>query len=221
MNEHRLNILMTFFLSVILVFSSCEPDHTINSNQTAIIIKADDLGNMTPNWEKFIAKSMENNVPVSIGIIAKNMTSASTKTKVRELSQTRNTAGQLSFQFWNHGYDHSRINNIEEFKTPDLAYQVEHIKLAQEFFKDSLSIDCDTFSTPYNESSNITSEALKSFPEIKIWMCYQHTEKQFHTSWPNPYFNKITAGIYQILLDIKCEAVFHIPIENVKMFLNN
>ena len=217
---HRISKLTTHLLFLILFFSSCgEPDHSINANQTVIIIKADDLGDMTPNWEQFISKSMENNVPVSIGIISKNMTSALTKAKVKELAESHNNIGQLSIQFWNHGYDHLRTNNIEEFKTPDLAYQTDHIKLAQNFFKDSLGIDCNTFSTPFNESSNITFEALKSFPEIKVWMCYQRHEKQFHTSWINPNSNKVGARQDQILLDIKCESVLQVPSKSVKMIL--
>ena len=216
---HRVSKLTIHFLFLILIFSSCEPDHSINVNQTVIIIKADDLGDMTPKWEQFISKSMENNVPVSIGIISKNMTSAATKSKAKELAQSHNNVGQLSIQFWNHGYDHLRTNNVEEFKTPDLVYQSEHIKLSQDFFKDTLDINCDTFSTPFNESSDITFEALKSFPEIKVWMCYQLHEKQFHTSWVNPNWNIIGVGQNQILLDIKCESVLHVPSKSVKMIL--
>jgi peptidoglycan/xylan/chitin deacetylase (PgdA/CDA1 family) len=174
---------------------------------------------MTSNWERFISKSREYNIPVCIGIISKNMTSAATKARVKELALSRNNDGKLLIQFWNHGYDHSRINKIEEFKTPDLAYQIEHIQLAQEFLKDSLDIDCDTFSTPYNESSVITFDALKLFPKIKIWMCYQQQEKQFHSSWIDPNLNKLNAGYAQILLDVHCLSVNYVPTKSVKLYL--
>lgn len=216
----KLRLLPAFF-AFIFILISCNPDNLIYSDHTIIIIKADDLGNMTNNWQNFISKSVENDVPVSIGVIASHMTDDSTKIKVRNLSKLRSKTGNLLLEFWNHGYDHSRDNNVEEFRIPNLAYQIDHIKRSQVFFKDSLGIESTTFSTPFNESSDTTFEALKHFPEIKIWMCYQRKEKQFHTSWIDPDFNVLKPTENQILLNVRIQAVFHLPLIMLKRIVDS
>ncbi len=213
-------LLNLFFLFLVLQLISCERDHTINADQTVVIIKADDLGNITPNWQRFISMTIDNNIASSIGVISNNMTEKATIEKVKEWSVLKNVKGESNFEFWDHGYDHSNTNNIYEFNGTDLASQIDDLKRSQNFFKDSLGLICSTFSAPYNQSSNVTFEALKLFPEIKIWICYQRIEKQSHSSWINPNFSSVKYKQSHILLDIKVEAVYHIPINSVKSFFN-
>lgn len=215
---HRKWFLHTLFLLLILQVSSCERDHTIKANQTVVIIKADDLGNMTPNWQKYISMTIDNNIASSIGVITKNMTDRATIEKVKEYSNLKNDKGESILEFWNHGYDHSKTNKIYEFNGTDLTSQINDIKRSQTFFKDSLGLVCTTFSAPYNQSSKVTYEALKSFHEIKIWMCYQRNEKQFHSTWINPYFTKVKSNQSKIILDVKSESVYHIPFVSVEAF---
>lgn len=85
----------TFFTIILIVFFSCKSDDLSNvpdteahiaSTQTIVIIKADDLRNLTPNWQLFISTSIKNDVPVSIGIISRDMTDINTIASVKKMA---------------------------------------------------------------------------------------------------------------------------------------
>jgi len=219
-----------FVLFLIFHLSSCksddaseiiQPEADLVANQTVVIIKADDLRNLTPNWQLFIASSIKNTIPVSIGIIARDMTIASTIKEVKRISTLKNSNGDLSVEFWNHGYDHSNPKKKKwEFNGFDYSHQVSDIKRSQEFFKNTLGLTCNSFGVPYNQSSELTHEALEEFPEIKVWMCFQKIEKQFHPEWINPNLSNISSTQSKILLDIKCQSIYDVPFQSVKKYLN-
>ena len=219
----RIKLLHILLIAFAFQLGSCEGDQALKSkaNQTVIILKADDLSNMTPNWQQFIDITIENNIASSIGIISKNMTDHTTINEIKEISHLKNDQGEFVVEFWNHGYDHSGSNNTWEFKNVDLASQIDHIRRAQKFFLDTLGFRSNTFSAPFNQTSQETYTALKSFPEIKVWMCYQKLEKQYHADWRSPFQSVYKANQDHIILDIKIETVYHLPLKEVKKFFNN
>ena len=77
------------------------------------------------------------------------------------------------FEFWNHGYDHSRViegdQTIFEFRNSTLEGQRTTLSRSQELAREKLGFEMVTFGAPYNQSDPNTSAALEEFDEIKYW----------------------------------------------------
>jgi hypothetical protein len=88
-----------------------------NTGQPIIILKADDLGNSTPNWDRFISIVSNNNICASIGVIPANITSSDSKSEIKRLSSLTQLGNNYPIiEFWSHGYSHLEYNT-ESFET--------------------------------------------------------------------------------------------------------
>jgi len=199
----RKHILFIIIFLNVLFIQSCRDDISLNApNGLIVILKADDYGEASENWNRFIKMIIDDSINANIGVIPRNVKTSSSISDIRRISNLKNSKNSPIIEFWAHGYDHSYTGKIPEFQTNNLDYQIDHIKKAQSFFSDTLNISNNTFSTPFNSSSINTYFALKKFPEINIWMCYQENENQFHTEWKDPNLHVIKKSDKNILLNI-------------------
>ena len=141
----------------------------------SIVLKLDDLvyvegGPVPERWDDFATLIMEKKVPASIGIIGNSLEVG--KEDYFEWIRERNESGY--FEFWNHGFDHSRIMQadleIYEFSNSSLSDQVRTLRKTQDLAREKLGIEFVTFGAPYNRIDQNTVTALEEFPEIGIWL---------------------------------------------------
>lgn len=151
-----------------------------------VILKADDLGEMTPNWERFMHIIFKDSICGSIGIIADRMKSDSTVDEIRKISGYKRDNKFPVIEFWNHGYNHIKNKNGTEFDGSTIEYQANHLQMTQEFMNDKLRIQCHTFGAPYNRTDINTLKALYFSPEICVWFCLKNLEKEEKKGWKNP-----------------------------------
>jgi len=141
----------------------------------SIVFKLDDLkyvegGPVSEPWDAFASLIMEKKIPASIGIIGNSLELGNEEyfNWIRE----RNESGY--FEFWNHGYEHSRIirndQEIYEFSRSSLQDQVSTLRKTQDLAREKLGFEFVTFGAPFNRIDQNTVSALEEFPEIRIWL---------------------------------------------------
>ncbi len=141
----------------------------------SIVLKLDDLryvegGPVSGRWDAFASLVLEKDIPASIGIIGNSLEpgNADYIQWIRE----RNASGL--FEFWNHGYNHSRIlqggQEIYEFSKSPLQDQVSTLRKTQDLAREKLGFELVTFAAPFNRIDQNTAIALEEFPEIRIWL---------------------------------------------------
>jgi predicted deacetylase len=141
----------------------------------SIVLKLDALiyvygGPVSERWDNFAALILEKEVPAAIGIIGNSLEKGNEE--YFEWIRERNESGY--FEFWNHGFDHSRIlqddQEIYEFSKSSLQYQVTTLRKTQDLAREKLGIEFVTFGAPYNRIDEQTAKALEEFPEIRFWL---------------------------------------------------
>jgi len=165
---------------------SCE-DLSLNAPKGLIIIlKADDLGETTENWNQFIKIVTDSDICAGIGIISKNVKSGNSLNEIRRVSTIKQVNNFPVIEFWNHGYDHLDQGQNTEFRGTDYNYQLEHFQKTQKFFSDSLHIICHSFGAPHNRTSLETNKVLENFSEINVWQYYRKIETNYQKPWKDP-----------------------------------
>jgi rhamnogalacturonyl hydrolase YesR len=141
----------------------------------SIVLKLDDLkyvegGPVSRQWDAFASLILEKKVPASIGIIGNSLEIGNED--YFEWIRERNESGY--FEFWNHGFNHSRIlhenQEIYEFSRSPLLEQVSTLRKTQDLAREKLGFEFVTFAAPYNRIDHQTATALEEFPEIRIWL---------------------------------------------------
>ena len=207
-NLINISLLLICLFSGILL--SCKEDISLNSpNGLVVILKADDLGDTTANWNRFIKKIIDDSICAGIGVISKNVHESSIP-EIQRISNIRQKNGFPVIEFWNHGYDHSNFGKKTEFYGNNFNYQLSHLLKAQGFFSDSLHIPNHSFGAPYNRTSHETSLALNQIPDINVWMCFKKFEKQYSFRWKDPNKLIIYSFDKHIILNVNYESVFGI-----------
>jgi hypothetical protein len=181
-------------------------------NGLVVIIKADDLGDTTANWNRFMKIVVDNNICAGVGVIAGRVTTEGSKAEIRRVFQFKQENGFSAIEFWNHGYDHSKINGVTEFSSSDTDAQANHIQLSQSFLFENLNTTCHTFGAPFNRTSGVTSSALKNSPEINVWLCYQSNEKHYLSEWKDPNKKVINKTDQHIILNTDYLYLYDFPI---------
>ncbi len=201
---------------ILLFFCSCQEDVSLNSpNGLIVIIKADDLGDTTTNWNRFMKVVSNYEICASVGIISRNVTTTGSISEIQRISSLLQPNKFPIIEFWNHGYDHWKTNNKHEFQGTEYGLQLNHLDLAQNFFSKSLKITSHTFSAPFNRTSIETASALTNFPEINVWMCYEKIENQYHNKWKDPKKRIINISDQSIILNIDYLYVKDFPAEKI------
>jgi peptidoglycan/xylan/chitin deacetylase (PgdA/CDA1 family) len=141
----------------------------------SVVLKLDDLryvedGPVSRRWDDFATLILEKEAPASIGIIGNSMETENEE--YFEWIRERHESGL--FEFWNHGYNHSRIERddqeIYEFSKSTLQDQVSTLRKTQDLAREKLGFEFVTFGAPYNRIDENTVTALEAFPEIGIWL---------------------------------------------------
>jgi len=215
-----IHLLQIFFFTFICF--SCNDNIRLNApNKLIVILKADDLGDTTANWNRYIKVIADQGICSGIGIIAKNVHHKSFSA-IREYANLKQEDGSPVIEFWNHGYDHfeSKTDEKREFYDTSFRFQFEHMERAQHFFSDSLHINCSDFGAPFNRTTCITSSVLEHFPDIKIWQQFGKTEQYFHTDWKDPKFTYISSADKHIILSLDYLSLYELEAQDVKKNFN-
>jgi len=207
------NIYIVILYCLFATMISCKDNVSLNSpNGLIVIIKADDLGDTTANWNRFMKIVIDDSICAGVGIISKNVTTESSKAEILRISKINQDNKFPVIEFWDHGYDHSKINDVTEFSGSDTKEQINHIQLSQDFLNVILNSTCHTFGAPFNRTSGVTSLALQSFPEINVWLCYQNLEKHYLNEWKDPNKKVIGLNDQHIILNTDYLYVKDMPI---------
>lgn len=210
-----------FLCGLLTGLYSCESSIYELTPNMVVIIKADDLENMTSNWERFIDVVETNTICAGIGVISSHVTDSTSIQRIRHLALLKQRGGDAIIEFWNHGYDHSGDNNQTEFWGTSVEDQIKHIQKSQQFFTDSLGIKCVTFSTPFNRTSAETYQALSYFPEIKILMTARKTEIYEPYKWVEIRGKEETLQSPYIRLNILFLSVKNVPLTQIKQHIHS
>lgn len=194
-----------FSLLITLIFISCS-DYVYLHQTTGLIVilKADDLGDTTANWNRFVKKLVDDTICAGIGIISKNVHESSIP-EIQRISTIYQEDGSPVVEFWNHGYDHLNLkpnDQVTEFFNTSYDYQYKHLQSAQHFFADSLQITCHDFGAPHNRSDSKTDSIIKNFPEINVWQQYTKLERYNRKIWKDPKYKIIDNANQHIVLSI-------------------
>ena len=140
-----------------------------------VIIKVDDLRydseNVVPErWGHFVSYMEEQKVPAAIGLICESLEKGG-PTYDEWIIEKQETG---LFEFWNHGYDHSRGTEegqpYWEFRNRSQEKQKEHLLQSQELAREHLGFELVTFGAPYNQSDQVTADILEEIGEIEHWL---------------------------------------------------
>ena len=221
-NSRKLFLLIIIILSVFFV--SCREDVSLNSpNGLVVILKADDLGDTTQNWNRFIKILIDDSINAGIGIISRNV-GVSSVSEIRRITTIKQKNGFPVVEFWNHGYDHKDLKpNVEqtEFYNTNFNYQHSHISLAQHFFSDTLHLISHSFGAPHNRTQLLTEDVIDKFPEINIWQHYGKTEKYNHTGWKDPKYKVIQEIDKHIVLSVDYLSLKSFKVNDMMRNYNN
>ena len=208
-----INLILT--VCVVFVLYSCKENVSLNApDGLVVILKADDMGDTTPKWNRFIKALNDDSICCGIGIISKNVHSHSIPA-IKEIANLKQKNGYPVIEFWNHGYDHfeSKTDNKREFYYTSFEYQLEHMAKAQWFFKDSLLLTSHTFGAPYNRTTLLTESSIKHFPEINIWLQFGVTEHYPNSRWKDPKYKVINEIDKRIILSVDYLSLWILNIE--------
>ncbi len=210
-------------LSGLLV--SCKDDVSLNSpNGLVVILKADDMGDVGGNWNRFIQILVDDSICAGIGVISKNVHESSIP-EIQKIANIKQKNGYPVVEFWNHGYDHIDLkpnSEITEFYNTDYNYQRTHFRLAQHFFSDTLHITSHSFGAPHNRTKLITEGIIESFPEINVWQHYGKIEQYTHTGWKDPKLRVIQETDKRIILSIDYLSLKSFNVESFeKNYIND
>lgn len=223
--ENRTSFFDKISTRILVLFSfvfllSCETEKYELDSSPVVILKADDLGNLTPNWRRYIQLIESNDICGSIGIISSRVTDKLSIDEIKEISTKKNSSKESLIEFWNHGYDHFGGEHLTEFWGTSKEYQVEHIRHSQNFFTDTLGLECVTFSAPFNRTSLETYNALDEFPQLKILMVYHPTEFYGKYNWKDVVRKWGKVNKQRIRLKVTVQSVFDVPYEAVRKHVN-
>lgn len=137
-----------------------------------IIIKADDLTDITANWNRFFTMSRDKGVKVSAGIIC-NSLEGDKKAYIDWLKDLQSTGW---VEFWNHGWNHRRLKTdegreISEFGGSGYEHQKKHYHDARMIMKDMLGLNPIAFGTPYNAKDADTVTVMNEDNALRMFFC--------------------------------------------------
>lgn len=127
-------------------------------------IKADDFrGIPSEAWQRFIDRCDKEDIPASIGFIAKNVYNG--KSVDPDLIKGVNKG---PFEVWNHGLHHSKDKNGQttEFFGRSYNDQVTSLTGCQDICEDIFGFRPCLFGPPFNQYDVNTIRALESVPEL-------------------------------------------------------
>lgn len=133
-----------------------------------IIIKADDLRGMHPNWQRFVDIIEKRHIKASIGIICDSLENP----KPEYVQWIRNIQAKGLIEFWCHGYDHKQWTenglSLREFAGTSYEHQKQHLSQSVELARQKLGFAFQSFGAPFNATDAVTARVLVEEPDIKV-----------------------------------------------------
>ncbi|MEK9713378.1 MAG: DUF2334 domain-containing protein [Thalassolituus sp.] len=137
-----------------------------------VILKADDFGR-GGGWYRFLLYSVNNNIPVNVGIIADDLTNER-KSKTADLIKRMAPYGQ-QFSFFYHGHNHNCDETSSIFLTGSEAYQWQILNSDLRTLQKA-GITPSAFGGPCNHGNEHTAAALESNGFTQWLLSYVATE---------------------------------------------
>ena len=135
-----------------------------------IIIKADDLRDVRPGWQRFVDYIEDNEMKATIGII----TSALENVSQEDILWIRALHDAGTIEFWHHGYGHIRDSGTPtewwEYRNRSYELQKQDFDRGMELGREKLGITFRTFGAPYNQTDEVTTQVLEEEPDMRVWM---------------------------------------------------
>lgn len=148
------------------------------SHARYVIWKFDDLrtgpkGNRVPGCTRLVDWATAQHMPISLGIIANSLPTATAEDKAWLLQHAAEKGGVV--EFWNHGWDHHKTavegqRPTFEFQGPDEQHQGATLIQAQAAMVAATGLTFRSFGAPFNATDEATIGALDRVPELTVWM---------------------------------------------------
>jgi peptidoglycan/xylan/chitin deacetylase (PgdA/CDA1 family) len=158
----------------IAVLATSLPVLALDRPSKIIIVKADDVRCITPQWDRFFTLSIEKGVKVSAGIICNTLQYKNKK----YFAWLKKYSDSGSVEFWNHGWDHKRWTTSEKKKVSEYGgsgyeHQKKHFDDSQKIMKQVLGVAPVAFGTPYNDFDADTIKVVNEDDEMRLFFCYK------------------------------------------------
>lgn len=127
-------------------------------------IKADDFrGISSEAWQRFVNLCVEENIPASIGFIAKSLQNG----KKVDVDLVQKVI-EGPFELWNHGLHHAKEKDTEftEFFGRSFDEQVNSLVGCQDVCEHVFAFRPSLFGPPFNKYDVNTIRALESIPDL-------------------------------------------------------
>jgi hypothetical protein len=148
--------------------------------QPKIIIKLDDLEAKPSSFDACmpIFEFLSNNgIKAGWGVMRiENINDLQITTLKKYLEKT-NSKGELLFEIWHHGFDHSKDNPLGtwEFSGTSYAYQKTHFDSASRVLKNMLGVTAHTFGAPFNHIDTTLLQVMSEDSNMKVILLGQQT----------------------------------------------
>ncbi len=163
----------------IAILATALPVLALDNTSKIIIVKADDVRCITPQWDRFFALSIEKGVKVSAGIICSTLQYNNKK----YFAWLKKYGDSGSVEFWNHGWDHKRWTTSENKKVSEFGgsgyeHQKKHFDDSQKLMKQVLGVATVAFGPPYNAFDDDTIKVINEDAEMRLFFCYRDEKLQ-------------------------------------------
>ncbi len=138
-------------------------------NKPVIILKLDDLTNVTPAWQRCTDFLQAQNIKASFGIIGFALETPSPQLVafIKKLHQS----GMV--EFWNHGYKNRKSKDEpDEFGSADVQQQLQALNRTQTLAREKLGFSLACFGPHWSPTNATTEQALVQCPEITAVFFY-------------------------------------------------
>jgi hypothetical protein len=143
-----------YYLLCIVCMTNCGEKEV--QAQTKIVLKLDDIGARKNQCKALPVMEylLHRNIKASYGIIA-NRLDETALPLLSKVIQATDAEGKPMTEIWHHGLDHSRNENVFEFKNRSYQEQKLHFDSAHNLVKKYLGVNMNTFGAPFNATDSI------------------------------------------------------------------
>ncbi|MBC2603430.1 DUF2334 domain-containing protein [Puniceicoccus vermicola] len=147
-----------------------------------VVVKADDLREPNAKWKRFVQIAEEQDIKVSIGIIAYGFPLYDSTA----VEWTRGLEESGRVEFWNHGWDHNHWKDpdgrrVSEFFRSGYEHQKENLEKSQKKLVSILGHPAEVFGSPFNAMDQDTLTVLEEMPEFR-GVFYYHLKEPLKSS---------------------------------------
>mgnify|MGYP001354367382 CR=1 FL=1 len=131
-----------------------------------VVIKADDMRAIHPNWDRFFFHAKEKDIKVSVGIFGNSIESPSNEYAI----WLKKSIEDGRVEYWNHCWDHEKWGTKEaptwEYCGSGYEHQKAHFERTQAAGR-KLGFTFRIFGAPYNQMDADTVRVINESPDIQ------------------------------------------------------